>query len=370
MMHTVFLHAPSPVIPGTSPLSLISITLLSLEIVRLTLIRNSGCPNHSRTRASLVYFPWSISPTSPDSYAIMTALTRSGSTAGPCVNLPRQPMSKNSVQMTWTFPTSCQGFGGTFNTSCQHSDLSLRKPGGSCRQIVFFIGLFQHLEDLRLLDGILGGAGPVDDLTLIPPFTPPLRGRLTAVWFRRVDILKDMINLFGGIRFRYMHVRFAKGIQLLLNACAESLETLCFDPTDLRGEQLSPKGIPFLGNNFTAGSSFRDFGFSRNNSLRTLEIPAPSIIGPKHGFFAPNPDTLGSLRTTPSTITSLIFSEVIVAYRGHDDFSSVAFHPPDIYKEMTPADRAREASWHRGQFGVFCQMYEVRDFQLMLCADV
>jgi len=37
---------------------------------------------------------------------------------------------------------------------------------------------------------------------------------------------------------------------------------------------------------------------------------------------------------------------------------------------MAPADRAMEASWHRGQFGVFCQMYEVRDFQLVLRADV
>ena len=185
----------------------------------------------------------------------------------------------------------------------------------------------------------------------------------------RVDILKDMIDLFGGIRFRYMDIRYANGMQLLLNACAETLETLHFDPTDLHGEQLSPKRMQFLGNNFMVGSSFRDFGFSRNNSLRTLEIPAQSIIGPKHGFCAPNSDTLSSLSTALSTITSPTFSEVIIIYRG-GDFSGVASHPPDIYKEMTPADRAREASWHRGQFEVFRQMYEVRDFQLMLCADV
>jgi len=222
----------------------------------------------------------------------MTALTRSGSTAGPCANLPLtndQELGTDDLDIPNLMPRIWRHFGHFLPTL---RSLSLRNPKGFCRQIVFFIGLFQHLENLTLFDGVLDGVGPVDDLELTLPFTPPLRGRLTAVSSTRVDILKDMIDLFGGIRFRYMDIRYANGMQLLLNACAGTLETLRFDPTDFRGEQLSPKGIPFLGNNFMVGSSFRDFGFSRNNSLRTLEIPAQCIIGPKHGFCAQIPDTL------------------------------------------------------------------------------
>ena len=37
---------------------------------------------------------------------------------------------------------------------------------------------------------------------------------------------------------------------------------------------------------------------------------------------------------------------------------------------MTPAERADEASWHRNLFKVFHEMYAVRGFQLVLCADV
>jgi len=42
------------------------------------------------------------------------------------------------------------------------------------RQIIYFIGLFQHLEDLKLLYDLSDPhEEPVDDLTLIPPFAPP-----------------------------------------------------------------------------------------------------------------------------------------------------------------------------------------------------
>ena len=45
---------------------------------------------------------------------------------------------------------------------------------------------------------------PVGDLTLIPPFVPPLRGRLIMTLSGRVELLENMIELFGGIRFRSM----------------------------------------------------------------------------------------------------------------------------------------------------------------------
>ena len=69
--------------------------------------------------------------------------------------------------------------------------LALRAPIGSRRQIIYFIGLFRHLEDLKLLyDWDDPQARPVYDLTLTPPFVPPLQGRLVMVHFADVDLLE------------------------------------------------------------------------------------------------------------------------------------------------------------------------------------
>lgn len=120
--------------------------------------------------------------------------------------------------------------------------LSLREPSGSRRQVIYFIGLFQHLQDLELLynsydsraDLGLGG-----DMTLIPAFVPPLRGWLKLSFFRKVDLLEDMIHLFGGLRFRYIYLYNVAWMPLLLRACAKTLEVVVLHSTDLRGEQLS-----------------------------------------------------------------------------------------------------------------------------------
>ena len=53
--------------------------------------------------------------------------------------------------------------------------LALREPKGSRRQIIFFIGLFQHLEDLKLLyTWVNFKREPTDDPTLVLSFTPLL----------------------------------------------------------------------------------------------------------------------------------------------------------------------------------------------------
>ena len=123
------------------------------------------------------------------------------------------------------------------------ASLGLRKPRGSDRQILYFVGLFQHLQDLKLIcSGINLGGEPTDDLTLIPPFVPPLQGQLVMMHFTKVGLLKDMIDLFGGIRFRRMRFHDVDGMRLLLRAGAETLEALVLDPTDPRGEQLSLRG--------------------------------------------------------------------------------------------------------------------------------
>ena len=118
--------------------------------------------------------------------------------------------------------------------------LVLMKPKGSHRRIIYFVGLFQHLEDLKLSLSYpeLEQEYSVDDLTLIPHFAPPLRGRLTMLFSNKVEFLADMISLFGGLRFRSMDLCCVDGMRLLLGACAETLETLRLRLTDLYCKQL------------------------------------------------------------------------------------------------------------------------------------
>ena len=115
--------------------------------------------------------------------------------------------------------------------------LILKEPKGSHRQIIYFIGLFPYLDNLVLVsDTANSQVEPVDDLSLIPPSAPPLRGFLIIKNLARVGLLKDMIDLFGGIRFRQMDLFNVDGVPLLLDACAETLTILLLYPDDPRGE--------------------------------------------------------------------------------------------------------------------------------------
>ena len=225
--------------------------------------------------------------------------------------------------------------------------LVLEAPKGSCRQIIYFIGLFQHLDDLELLYNPHDPQDElVDDPTLVPSFAPPLRGQLTLTVFTKVDILKGMIDLFEGIRFRRMDLYDVHGVGLLLDACAETLETLRLYPADLRGKEHSLNNTQVPADNLAAVHSIGDFNLSRNKSLRTLEVTA-FHIGIAMLCHSPN-TAMRPLTYALSTITSPMFSEVIVFYRERD-FDVVPMH--------------------RQQFKGFRMMYKVRGFRLALCVD-
>ena len=114
--------------------------------------------------------------------------------------------------------------------------LSLKSPKGSNRHIIFFIGLFQYLENLSLCyEGPRWRGG---ESTLIPPFTPPLQGRLVAWGWARENLFQDMVRLFGEIRFSAMDLREIGETQFLLRTCAQTLRLLRMHPYDTRGEQL------------------------------------------------------------------------------------------------------------------------------------
>ena len=115
--------------------------------------------------------------------------------------------------------------------------LHLKAPKGSNRQIIFFIGLFQHLEDLTLYC-TAWGIQPEEDLTLIPPFAPPLRGQL-AVWhWTGAGFFQEMVHLFGEIRFEAMDLFYVDETRFLLRACAKTLRVLKLRAADPRGERL------------------------------------------------------------------------------------------------------------------------------------
>ena len=208
--------------------------------------------------------------------------------------------------------------------------LSLREPLGSNRQIIFFIGLFQRLEDLTLhgTSGRFWKDMPYNDPALIPPSTPPLRGQLTIMGFCNPRFLEEMIQLFGRIQFRRMALWFVGEPQPLLNACAETLETVQLWPFDPGGEQSRSKHTELLANDTAACSP--PFDLSKNKSLRTLEVVTWPLLN-HHGFYLQMYVASTVLKTILSTITSPTFSEILIFPYGYWTRSGptccTAFHP-------------------------------------------
>lgn len=140
-----------------------------------------------------------------------------------------------------SFMPDIQRYFGHFAPTLQF--LALKEPKGSSREILCFIGLFPNLRDLKLCYPypIEEEEESTADSALIPLHKPPLCGRLILACFTREGLVKDMIALFGGLRFRYMDLFRVKCARLLLDACTETLETLRLYPTDPLGKGFSEK---------------------------------------------------------------------------------------------------------------------------------
>ena len=119
-------------------------------------------------------------------------------------------------------------------------------------------------------------------------------------------------------------------------------------------------------NHLAAMSSLRDFDLSRNESLRTLQVTAQCV-----GLF---PDaTSDLLKQVLSTVTSPSFFEVVVLYRW-PDFGGVGYswlysNLPPLHKVLR-ADGAAEVLRHHSRFKVFSEAHDVRNFRLVLDANV
>jgi hypothetical protein len=151
-----------------------------------------------------------------------------------------QELGIDDLQVS-SFMQNIQQYFGHFAPTLRF--LALKRPGGSCRQILYFIGLFPNLQDLKICYPTLGEEqDSTADVDLVPLSIPPLRGQLTLTYFTRVKLVEDMITLFGGLRFRSVDLFGVPCVQLLLSACAETLETLRVYSTDLHGKYPVFKG--------------------------------------------------------------------------------------------------------------------------------
>ena len=251
--------------------------------------------------------------------------------------------------------------------------LTLRVPRGSPRQILFFVGQFQQLEDLTLFfwyERYLPEE-TAKDLTLVPPFAPPLRGLLPLRGINGVSFTKTVIDLLEGIRSHHMDLYCVDEMPLLLNACAERLETLQLYLDDHRSQQPCLPGAEALTNNFTVISYLWDFGLSQHRSLKTLEVMAWSIDEFLDGG-SPDPAS-HLLKHALSTITSSSFLKVTIRYQNGDICGILGpFDDPlfGCFFRVSQAERANQALRYRKHLEVFRGCQRVRDFQLVLCAAV
>lgn len=114
--------------------------------------------------------------------------------------------------------------------------ISLTISSGTHRQLLCFLALFPHLDDIEIeyYPTTKPDTTANPDSTVAVPFSAPsLRGQLKLTHFLSETIFRDMITLFGGLRFRYMDLFGVEGSRLLLEACADTLQTLRIYPAVL-----------------------------------------------------------------------------------------------------------------------------------------
>ena len=111
--------------------------------------------------------------------------------------------------------------------------LTLRAPVGTCRELLYFIKVFENIQDIKLCSPTLIGEHPASLKLDLNPVPSPPRGWLTLQSDVGEKLVGEMIALYGGLHFR--HVSFsmvpARVSRTLLEACGKTLETLELDET-------------------------------------------------------------------------------------------------------------------------------------------
>jgi len=143
------------------------------------------------------------------------------------------------------FTSGVENYFGHFSPTLR--SIALLDPSGPRRRLLDLLGLFPKLDDIKIVryGGALEALESVD--TQRAQIRGSLRGKLELDGFWDKKLLEEIITSFGGMRFVSMDLNNVEGAQLLLDACAETLQTLCFRP-----ESLFRSGKRFLGKDSTA----------------------------------------------------------------------------------------------------------------------
>jgi hypothetical protein len=106
--------------------------------------------------------------------------------------------------------------------------LALRRPEASCRQLLYFIGLFPDLQDLDLSNFNPAKEDETTDKSaLVPPSKPPLGGRLALISYNGEEFVNEMIAFYGKLSFRRVDISHSNWecAKKVLGGCAKTLET-------------------------------------------------------------------------------------------------------------------------------------------------
>ena len=119
-----------------------------------------------------------------------------------------------------------------------HSSPTLRSivlsnPFCTARQLSHFLSLFPNLDDIKIYGLARSPGNTIHDTKFVPFSAPRLRGRLVLYESDSIETWTDLFTAGGGLRFNYMDLwRVGGCAPALFEACAGTLETLRFHPTD------------------------------------------------------------------------------------------------------------------------------------------
>ncbi|KAF9783265.1 hypothetical protein BJ322DRAFT_143843 [Thelephora terrestris] len=219
------------------------------------------------------------------------------------------------------FPEGLGSYLGHFAPTLR--SVALSWPKGTRRQLLDFFMLFPKLENIgisRYPEGVR--YEPLDNKPIVP-ISGVLRGTLTLKEFGDVELLKDMAVAFGGMGFTCMDLKNTpRAMRFVLDACADTLETLCIYPPIKPYDASSPTA--------------HDFNLSSSTALRSIEVSVDSLARLEHLF---------------STITSPVFSELVVIF------------------PLFPAVETQRTMWAESLVGWVRGLYEVRACSVVFCYD-
>ena len=128
------------------------------------------------------------------------------------------------------FPVGFREYLGHFSPTLR--SVALSRPNGSRRQLLDFFRLFPMLDDIEILDCYRRHDDEEALEDQLVPVGGRLLGRLALSVFGEERLLKDLVVAFGGMRFTSMDLRDVRGMEIVLEACACTLEVLRIYPDD------------------------------------------------------------------------------------------------------------------------------------------